>query len=170
MPKDFSEDLLSFTSGDIKKPKIEYTVNEKINAIAPKIADKGASSIQSQITNEFIKTASSTLLKVFNEIGYDIDTNLVSINKVKDMILSTDENLDTIDGYTKQVLELQSQLPEIKEKLNKANEFVDYIPKVDEMGEKVVALNDKMPELKDQAKIILDLQEKSQRSKMPVSN
>ena len=103
---------LSFTSGDIKKPKIEYTVNEKINAIAPKITDKGASSIQSQITNEFIKTASSTLLKVFNEIGYDIDTNLVSINKVKDMILSTDENLDTIDGYTKQVLELQSQLPE----------------------------------------------------------
>ncbi|HBL3721276.1 TPA: YhgE/Pip domain-containing protein [Enterococcus faecium] len=160
LPKDFSEDLLSFTSGDIKKPKIEYTVNEKINAIAPKITDKGASSIQSQITNEFIKTASSTLLKVFNEIGYDIDTNLVSINKVKDMILSTDENLDTIDGYTKQVLELQSQLPEIKEKLNKANEFVDYIPKVDEMGEKVVALNDKMPELKDQAKIILDLQEK----------
>ncbi|WP_275400070.1 YhgE/Pip domain-containing protein [Enterococcus faecium] len=160
LPKDFSEDLLSFTSGDIKKPKIEYTVNEKINAIAPKITDKGASSIQSQITNEFIKTASSTLLKVFNEIGYDIDTNLVSINKVKDMILSTDENLDTIDGYTKQVLELQSQLPDIKEKLNKANEFVDYIPKVDEMGEKVVALNDKMPELKDQAKIILDLQEK----------
>ncbi|EGP0012231.1 YhgE/Pip family protein [Enterococcus faecium] len=160
LPKDFSEDLLSFTSGDIKKPKIEYTVNEKINAIAPKITDKGASSIQSQITNEFIKTASSTLLKVFNEIGYDIDTNLVSINKVKEMILSTDENLDTIDGYTKQVLELQSQLPDIKEKLNKANEFVDYIPKVDEMGEKVVALNDKMPELKDQAKIILDLQEK----------
>ena len=29
LPKDFSEDLLSFTSGDIKKPKIEYTVNEK---------------------------------------------------------------------------------------------------------------------------------------------
>lgn len=160
LPTDFSEDLLSFTSGDIKKPKIEYTVNEKINAIAPKITDKGASSIQSQITEEFINTASSTLLKVFNEIGYDIDSNLVSINKVKDMILSTDENLDDIEGYTKKVLELQSQLPGIKEKLNKANEFVDYLPKVDEMGEKVIALNDKMPELQEQAKIILDLQEK----------
>ncbi|MGN8981008.1 YhgE/Pip family protein [Enterococcus villorum] len=160
LPKDFSEDLLSFTSGDIKKPKIEYTVNEKINAIAPKITDKGASAIQTQITDEFIKTASSTLLKVFNEIGYDIDSNLVSINKVKSMILSTDENLDTIDGYTQQVLDLQKQLPDIKEKLNKANEFVDYLPKVDEMGQKVVELNGKMPQLQEQAKIILDLQQK----------
>lgn len=160
LPEDFSEDLLSFTSGDINKPKIEYTVNEKINAIAPKITDKGATAIQTQISDEFIKTASSTLLKVFNEIGYDIDSNLVSINKVKSMILSTDENLDTIDGYTQQVLDLQKQLPDIKEKLNKANEFIDYLPKVDEMGQKVVELNGKMPQLQEQAKIILDLQQK----------
>lgn len=160
LPKDFSEDLLSFITGEIKKPKIEYTVNEKINAIAPKITDKGASSIQTQITDEFIKTASSTLLKVFNEIGYNIDTNLVSINKVKSMILSTDENLNTIDGYTQQVLDLQKQLPAIKEKLNKANDFVDYLPKVDEMGQKVVELNSKIPQLQEQAKIILDLQQK----------
>lgn len=160
LPEDFSEDLLSFTSGDINKPKIEYTVNEKINAIAPKITDKGATAIQTQISDEFIKTASSTLLKVFNEIGYDIDSNLVSINKVKSMILSTDENLDTIDRYTQQVLDLQKQLPDIKEKLNKANEFIDYLPKVDEMGQKVVELNGKMPQLQEQAKIILDLQQK----------
>lgn len=160
LPEDFSEDLLSFTSGDINKPKIEYTVNEKINAIAPKITGKGATAIQTQISDEFIKTASSTLLKVFNEIGYDIDSNLVSINKVKSMILSTDENLDTIDGYTQQVLDLQKQLPDIKEKLNKANEFIDYLPKVDEMGQKVVELNGKMPQLQEQAKIILDLQQK----------
>ena len=160
LPEDFSEDLLSFTTGDINKPKIEYTVNEKINAIAPKITDKGATAIQTQISDEFIKTASSTLLKVFNEIGYDIDSNLVSINKVKSMILSTDENLDTIDGYTQQVLDLQKQLPDIKEKLNKANEFIDYLPKVDEMGQKVVELNGKMPQLQEQTKIILDLQQK----------
>ncbi|MFV0560229.1 MAG: YhgE/Pip family protein [Enterococcus sp.] len=160
LPKDFSKDLVSFTTGEITKPDIEYTVNEKINAIAPKITEKGATSIQSQISEEFTKTASSTLLKVFNEIGYDIDSNLVSINKVKNMILETDEDLDTIDGYTKEILELQQQLPDIKEKLNKANEFVDYVPEVDELGTKVVALNDKMPEISEQAKIILELQDK----------
>lgn len=160
LPKSFSKDLLSFTSGEIKKPQIQYYINEKINAIAPKITDKGASSLQEQISENFIKTASSTLLKVFNEIGYDIDSNLVSINKVKNMILETDENLDTIDGYTKKVVELQEKMPEIKEKIAKAQEFTDYIPKVDEMGAKVTALNDKMPELKKQASVILTLQEK----------
>ncbi|MGX7164099.1 YhgE/Pip domain-containing protein [Enterococcus massiliensis] len=160
LPKDFSENLLSFVSGEINKPKIEYYINEKINAIAPKITDKGASSLQDQISENFIKTASSTLLKVFNEIGYDIDSNLVSINKVKNLILETDENIDTIDGYTKQVVELQEKMPEIKEKIAKAEEFVDYVPKVDEMGDKLLALNEKMPELKKQASIILTLQEK----------
>lgn len=160
LPADFSKDLVSFTSGTIVKPKIEYYSNQKINAIAPKITDKGASSLQEQISKNFIETASSTLVKVFNEIGYDIDSNLVSINKVKNMILETDGNLDTIDSYTKQIVDLHDKFPEIKDKIAKAEEFTDYIPLVDEMGDKLIALNDKLPELKKQASVILTLQKK----------
>lgn len=160
LPADFSKDLVSFTSGTIVKPKIEYYSNQKINAIAPKITDKGASSLQEQISKNFIETASSTLIKVFNEIGYDIDSNLVSINKVKNMILETDGNLDTIDSYTKQIVDLHDKFPEIKDKIAKAEEFTDYIPQVDEMGDKLIALNDKLPELKKQASVILTLQKK----------
>ncbi|MEG1503354.1 MAG: YhgE/Pip domain-containing protein [Enterococcus sp.] len=160
LPKEFSEDLLSFTSGDIKKPKIEYYLNQKINAIAPKITDKGAGSIQQEISQEFIKTASSTLLQVFNEVGYDIDSNLVSINKVKSLILTTNDNLDEIDKYTQEVLEVQGKLPELKEKLAKANELQTYLPQIDEMGQKLITLNQKMPEIKKQASVILTLQQK----------
>ncbi|KAF9404591.1 hypothetical protein HW555_014264 [Spodoptera exigua] len=160
LPKDFSKDLLSFTTGEITKPKIEYSINEKINAIAPKIADKGASSLQSQITEEFIKTASSTLVSVFNEIGYNLDSNLISINKVKDMILSTDDHIAEIDKYTQEVVDLHGKMPELKEKLAKANEFVDYLPQVDALGDKLVELNGKIPTIKEQAKVILTLQEK----------
>lgn len=160
LPKNFSKDLLSFTSGEIQKPKIEYYLNQKINAIAPKITDKGASSIQQEISQEFIKTASSTLLKVFNEIGYDIDANLVSINKVKNLILTTNDNLDEIDKYTQEVVEVQGKLPELKEKLAKANELQAYLPQVDTMGQKLISLNQKMPEIKKQAGVILTLQQK----------
>lgn len=160
LPKEFSKDLLSFTSGDIKKPKIEYYLNQKINAIAPKITDKGAGSIQQEISQEFIKTASSTLLKVFNEIGYNIDENLVSINKVKNLILTTNDNLGEIDKYTQEVVEVQGKLPELKEKLAKANELQAYLPQVDEMGQKLITLNQKMPEIKQQASVILTLQQK----------
>lgn len=160
LPKDFSKDLLSFTSGDINKPKIEYSINEKINAIAPKITSKGASSIQSQISEEFIKTASSTLIKTFNDIGYDIDKNMVSIQKVKSMILDTDANIGTIDTYAKQVTDLHGKMPELKEKLAKANDAMKYLPEVDVLGEKIVELNGKMPSIKEQASVILTLQEK----------
>ncbi|EMG1574872.1 YhgE/Pip domain-containing protein [Enterococcus faecalis] len=160
LPKDFSKDLLSFTSGDINKPKIEYSINEKINAIAPKITSKGASSIQSQISEEFIKTASSTLIKTFNDIGYDIDKNMVSIQKVKSMILDTDANIGTIDTYAKQVTDLHGKMPELKEKLAKANDAMKYFPEVDALGEKIVELNGKMPSIKEQASVILTLQEK----------
>lgn len=160
LPKDFSKDLLSFTTGDIVKPKIEYTINEKINAIAPKITDKGATSLQTQISDEFIKTASSTLMSAFNEVGYNIDSNLVSINKVKHLVLSTDASLDDIDKYSQEVMKLHGQMPELKNKLAKANEFAEYLPQVDALGQKIIALNKNMPELTEQAKIILTLQEK----------
>ena len=39
----FSEKMVSLLDQYPKHPEIHYTVNEKINAIAPKITDKGAS-------------------------------------------------------------------------------------------------------------------------------
>lgn len=160
LPKEFSADLLSFTSGDIKKPQIEYYINEKINAIAPKIADKGAASLQDQITDQFINTAADTLLTVFNTIGYNLDENMVSINKIKDLILKTDANLDTIDGYTQEILTVQAKMPELKDKLAKAQALKAYLPEVDKMGTQLAELNKKMPELQKDASMILTLQQK----------
>lgn len=147
LPNDFSENLVSFVQGDIKHPEINYSVNEKINAIAPKISDKGAGTLQETITTEFITTASRTLLDVLNDIGFNLDSNLPSIKKVTAKVLELNDNLDVIDGYTKEVVELNNKVPDMKEKLKMANEFVDYLPEVDKMGQKVVAINGRVPEI-----------------------
>ncbi|WP_297075678.1 YhgE/Pip family protein [uncultured Enterococcus sp.] len=160
LPKNFSEDLISFTKGEIKKPTINYYFNEKINAIAPKITDKGAQSLKEEISSNFINTASSTLFKALKEVGYDIETNLVSINKIKDLILTTNSNMSEIDGYLAEVVSLHQKLPELKTKLDKANELKGYLPQVDELGEKIIELNGKMPSIKEQASVILTLQQK----------
>lgn len=160
LPKEFSEDLLSFTKGEIHKPKIEYYVNQKINAIAPKITDKGASSIQSTISDEFINTASSTLMKVFNEIGFDLDSNLVSITKIESLIHDLYDNQDEIKGYADEIIALNGKMPEYKEKLALANEFTEYLPEVDALTQKVLDLNAAFPELKEKASIILEIEEK----------
>lgn len=160
LPEEFSEDLLSFTSGEIQKPKIEYYVNQKINAVAPKITDKGAASIQSTITSEFINTASSTLVSVFNEIGVQLDSNLVSITKITSLIKEANTHKDEIKKYADEVVALNGKMPEIKEKLTLANEFIAYLPEVDELADKLVILNEKFPDIKEKASLILVLEEK----------
>ncbi|KSU01559.1 phage infection protein [Lactococcus lactis subsp. lactis] len=85
---------------------------------------------------------------------------MVSIQKVKSAILSTNDNLGTIDKYTQQIVDLHGKMPEIKEKLAKANEFITYLPEVDALGQKVIKLNDKMPEIDKSFSLVLTLQDK----------
>lgn len=46
IPENFSESFTSILSGKLTRPQITYTLNEKKNAIAPKITDKGAEAIK----------------------------------------------------------------------------------------------------------------------------
>ncbi|MGO3733192.1 MAG: YhgE/Pip family protein [Vagococcus sp.] len=161
LPSNFSDNLVSFvTKGEIKHPEIVYSVNQKINAIAPKISDKGAGTIQENISKEFITTVTKTLLEVFNEVGFDLDSNLPSIRKMTTKILEIDDNMDVIDGYTKEVVDLNNRMPEFKEKLNKANEFVDLIPEANKMSQKVLKINDKMPQIEETGKLVYTVQDK----------
>ena len=41
IPENFSEDVTTLVDKEVKKPKLIYTVNEKKNAIAPKMTDAG---------------------------------------------------------------------------------------------------------------------------------
>ena len=69
IPKDFSQDLTSMLTGDFVDPKVTYYVNEKKNAIAPKVTDKGASSIEQQVNSTFVTTVSDMLVAKLQEGG-----------------------------------------------------------------------------------------------------
>ena len=64
IPENFSSSLVSILSGDLKRPKLDYYVNEKKNAIAPKITDTGATTVQQQINDTFSATASSAVSEI----------------------------------------------------------------------------------------------------------
>ncbi|WIY61703.1 YhgE/Pip domain-containing protein [Bacillus arachidis] len=86
IPKDFSEKITTVISDNPQKPELNYFVNEKVNAIAPKITAKGASGIAEEISKNFVKTANGEIFKIFNDLGIDLETNLPSIEKVKDLV------------------------------------------------------------------------------------
>ena len=73
IPRDFSEKLTSMLAGDFEQPELTYYVNEKKNAIAPKVTDTGAETIESQLNETFVGTVTSTLVTEAKKLGVDID-------------------------------------------------------------------------------------------------
>lgn len=73
IPRDFSEKLTSMLTGDFEQPELTYYVNEKKNAIAPKVTDIGAETIETQLNETFVGTVTSTLVTEAKKLGVDID-------------------------------------------------------------------------------------------------
>ncbi|MGI5957823.1 MAG: YhgE/Pip family protein [Massiliimalia sp.] len=64
IPGDFSQNMMSLFSGNGEKSELVYYLNEKENAIAPKVTDKGAGAVRQQVDQIFVKTVA--------EIGVDL--------------------------------------------------------------------------------------------------
>ena len=74
LPKDFSESLINSITGSSDKPNIIYYVNEKKNAIAPKITSKAKTAVQEQINTTIIGKVADALTtagSVFKAMGWD---------------------------------------------------------------------------------------------------
>ncbi|WLV77192.1 YhgE/Pip domain-containing protein [Lacticaseibacillus parahuelsenbergensis] len=149
VPKHFSTDLLSFVDGKIHKPKLDYYVNEKINAIAPKITSTGASTLQNTISDEFVATVAKTLVKTFNKAGIKLDQNLPMIRRFASLVTNTNDQLPTIEKYLTEVGDLQGKMPAIRAKLQTANEIAGYLPEVNQMAQKLTAVNGYLPMVQD---------------------
>lgn len=75
IPKDFSADLLTITSGDFTQPKLEYYVNEKINATAPRVTDTGATTLERQINSQFVSTVSRVAVSTLSNTADQVDAH-----------------------------------------------------------------------------------------------
>ena len=69
IPKAFSKDMMTVFSDDVTHSSLIYYSNQKENAIAPKVTDKGADSIRTQIDEIFTKTISQIGLDVMNSLS-----------------------------------------------------------------------------------------------------
>lgn len=128
IPEDFSKDLTSIITEDVKKGKIVYTVNEKINAIAPKITDKGASTIQLEVNQTVVKTVSETIFDVFNSIGVEIENQLPKLSNIENSLIEVQGKFKDInktvnlagDATSKMsdiIKDIQKDVPSIKNTL-----------------------------------------------------
>ena len=97
IPQDFSENMVSVLKGDIHRPTIEYYINEKKNAIAPKITDKGVSAVQQEVNESFLEEVTQALVAGLNAFSDDWDDDGSSLgDRVLDRLREGDRSLGKI--------------------------------------------------------------------------
>lgn len=119
IPPNFSQDLSSVLEGKIKNPTFKYYTNQKKNAIAPKITDKGVNTIKQELNETFVKTVSEVADKIL-KVSYNklSDKEKDIFNKIKNTLIQTDEDLNgyktTIDSFTKTTEAIKSMIEATK--------------------------------------------------------
>lgn len=94
IPETFSNDMMSLFSDDVEHSDILYYLNEKENAIAPKVTDKGAGAVRQQIAELFTKTISRVGLQLMDSLS-----SMLSEEDSKEMIGRVYENIAEIADH-----------------------------------------------------------------------
>ena len=124
IPEDFSEDVTTLAKKNIVKPKLIYTVNEKINAIAPKMTDAGVKTVKNQLDENIIKSISGILFRACDEVGVDIEANRPQLRNIMDSVYKLDENMPELEVLLNQAIDGTISGSEL---LNKANEIIPTV-------------------------------------------
>ena len=137
VPKNFSQDMTSVSRTEPQRATIEYTVNEKINAISPKITNSGASAIANNISKNFVETANGIIFEKLHEAGIKFEENLPSIEKAKQEIFKLNDNFST---YEQAVSEL---IAKVEHSSNVLNNVQNILPEIDRVATNSIMLADK---------------------------
>lgn len=137
IPKNFSEDLTSVSRGFPKKATIEYTVNEKINAISPKITNSGASAIANNISKSFVEIANGVIFEKLHEAGIKFEQNLPSIEKMKGEIFKLNDNFSNYENVVSELIGKTEQGQKI------LNTIQQTLPDIDRFATNSIMLADK---------------------------
>ena len=126
IPEDFSESLLSIISGKPQNPVLDYYVNEKKNAIAPKITDTGAGTIQQEINDTFSNVAAETIsnliIKSVSKVSGNMsDMNTETLRSISDIQKNLDDYQTTLKNFQETVKSSSSIIADTQSSLDSVN-------------------------------------------------
>ncbi|WP_079708324.1 YhgE/Pip domain-containing protein [Paraliobacillus ryukyuensis] len=160
IPADFSDKIGTLLDDEQIRPTIEYSVNEKINAIAPKMTSSGATSLVTQTSENFIEQVSKAVLTEFNEIGIELERELPTIRNIENKIFTLEDHLPDIEELGNKAVALEEKIPTINQKADKILELEAAMPEIMDAADNVVLLNEKMPKIEQAGEDITKLQQK----------
>ncbi len=127
IPAQFSEDLLSITSGDFTQPALQYYVNEKAGAIAPKITDVGASELDKQVTTAFKEQVALAATNALKDVGDSTELRL--LNARDNTLNAFDQANQTLSSARENLAETQEGLTSSRGTLSSARNTLGDVDK-----------------------------------------
>ena len=164
IPDNFSQNIISLVTSDVKKGQMIYRVNEKINAIAPKLTSKGATGVQENINQTIVETVSGILFEAGKGLGLEIqETVLPQITHVYDQleeIISKFADMNSLVQTAHNggiqlkdlIASIQTDLPLIETTITSAKTTITSLESF--MDTSKSALSDFMPTLKNDLLLI----------------
>lgn len=120
LPKDFSASLVESVTGTSKQPKIKYYVNEKKNAIAPKITDTGATEIDEQINSTFVTAVADA---VATEVKRSAQATTQSLDGAQsDVIADLNTTIDQLNSVRDELTHMSTSLSDAETTIAKAQD------------------------------------------------
>ena len=142
IPEDFSQNITSIVNGKIKKGKLIYKVNEKINAIAPKLTDKGATTLQQSISETITSTIGDVIFTVTNEAGITIENSLPQLEIIYNKLLDLQSHFGDINNLAAtadtSADKLYSLLTDAKDAIPKIENIIDTSISIGEEGKNLI--------------------------------
>ena len=155
----FSEDLAQVLDGEPKQAEVLYQVNEKVNAIAPKMTSAGASAIVAEMNDQFIEETSSALFEQFDELGIRIEEELPTMRRVKSIVDDLDERFPEIDQFADRLIEVEENWDEIDRNVDQFLAMEDYFPAIHQGAELLFDLEEEFPKINELGDHVLKLEE-----------
>jgi putative membrane protein len=162
--KNFSSNLVKVLDGNPTQAEIVYQVNEKMNAIAPKMTSAGANAVVSKINDKLIEETSKALLEQLDKLGIKMEEELPTMRKIKrivdeihksfpeinhfaESLMEIEENWDKIDNRIEQFIGLQDYFPQIDKGAEYIFRLEEQLPKINQIGNEVLKIEQSIPEL-----------------------
>ena len=131
IPKTFSADMMTLFSTEVKHADIEFYENQKANAIAQIVTEKGSSAVQSQVNETFTKTITTIGLKTVSSLLDYMSTDQVS-NFIANLSSTLGDSVEDLQDVQTSATSLAGILSSTSDSLTSAGGMLKQTGTVDE--------------------------------------
>lgn len=122
IPEDFSANLVSPLTGNVKTPHLEYYANEKLGPVSPKVTDTAASTLEQTINSTFVATVAEVATQAIDDAVKQADSDIVAAKTKASG--RAEEAKAAVGEVRKKLSDIESSIDDARSKVAIANDAV----------------------------------------------